>query len=63
MRFYGLHDRDLGEIVEFYATLEDADRELRRSSTMSPTGRARYGIVVADFSGAEVVITPVAVHS
>ncbi len=63
MQFYGLHDRDLAEIVEFYASLEDADRELREIVHDEPDWTGRYGIVLADFSVAEVTITPVAVRS
>ena len=60
VQFYGLHDRDLAEVVEFYATLEDADCELREIVHDEPDWAGRYGIVLAEFSGAEVVITPVA---
>jgi hypothetical protein len=68
VQFYGLYDRDLAEIylseiVEFYPTLEDADRELREIVHDEPYWAGRYGIVFADFSGAEVAITPVAARS
>ena len=51
MQLYGLHDRDLAEVVEFYPTLEDADRELREIVHDEPDWAGRYGIVLADFSG------------
>ncbi len=55
-RFYGLHDREIREVTEFYLRLEDADRELAEMLHDEPGWRGRFEIVVVDFGGAEVVV-------
>ncbi len=54
--FYGLHDRAIREVTEFYFHLEDAERELAEMLRDEPGWRERFEIVVVDFGGAEVVV-------
>lgn len=39
VRFHGLLDREHAEVIEFYATRQDADRELARSFMTGPAGQ------------------------
>ncbi len=54
--FYGLHDREIREVTEFYLRLDDAERELAEMLRDEPGWRERFEIVVVDFGGAEVVV-------
>ncbi len=54
--FYGLHDREIREVTEFYLRLDDAERELAEMLHDEPGWRGRFEIVVVDFTGAAVVV-------
>ena len=43
--FYGLHDREIREVTEFYLRLEDAERELADTLHDEPGWRGRFEIV------------------
>ena len=49
VRFHGLLDREHAEVIEFYATRQDADRELGVILHDEPDWVGRFEIVVVDF--------------
>jgi hypothetical protein len=59
VRFYGLLDRDQGEVIEFYSSLEDARRELAEILHDEPEWAGRFEIVTVDFTGAEPTVAAV----
>jgi hypothetical protein len=56
VRFHGLIDRDHAEVIEFYATRMDADRELAEILVDEPDWAGWFEIVTVDFSGAEPTV-------
>jgi hypothetical protein len=57
LRFYGLLDRDLDEVIEFYPSREAAERELAEILADEPGWVEKLEIVLVDFSGAEAAVT------
>ena len=49
-------DRGHAEVIEFYATRHDADRELAKILHDEPSWTGRFEIAVVDFSGAEPTV-------
>jgi len=49
-------DRGRAEVIEFYATRHDADRELAEILHDEPSWTGRFEIAVVDFSGAEPTV-------
>lgn len=56
MLFYGLLDRELAEVIEFYPSREAAEAELREILADEPGWVARLEIVLVDFAGDEPVV-------
>ena len=50
-------DRGHAEVIGFYATRQDADRELAENLHDEPDWAGRFEIVVVGFSGAEPTVT------
>ena len=59
MRFHGLIDRDHAEVIEFYASRQDAECELAEILHDEPDWAEKLEIVLVDFSGAEAAVTRV----
>jgi hypothetical protein len=57
VRFYGLLDREHGEVIEFYTSRDVADRELAEILHDEPGWAGRFEIVLVDFSGLEPTVT------
>jgi hypothetical protein len=56
VRFYGLLDREHAEVIEFYATGRDADRELAEILADEPDWSGKLEIVIVDFGGLEPTV-------
>jgi hypothetical protein len=56
VRFYGLLDRDHAEVIEFYATRQDADRDSPRSLHGEPEWAGRFVIVIVDRPAAQPAV-------
>lgn len=50
MLFWGIADADLSEVVEFFASRQDAERELRTILRDEPTWAGKLSVVAVDFS-------------
>ena len=59
MRFYGLLDHDLDEVIEFYPSREAAEKELDEILLDEPGWVEKLEIVLVDFSGDEAAVTRV----
>jgi len=58
VRFHGLIDRDHAEVIEFYASRQDAECELAEILHDEPDWVGRFEVVLVDFSGAEPTVAP-----
>jgi hypothetical protein len=56
VRFYGLLDHDLDEVIEFYLTGDAAERELAEILADEPGWVEKLEIVLVDFAGAEPTV-------
>ena len=56
MVFYGLHDRWLNEVIEFYPSQEAARTELNEILADEPGWQDFLEIVLVDLGGAEPVV-------
>ena len=59
MRFYGLLDHDLDEVIEFYPSREEAERDLAEILAVEPGWVEKPEVVLVDFLGVEPAVTSI----
>jgi hypothetical protein len=59
VRFYGLLDHDLDEVIEFYPSREAALAELAEILVDEPGWVSKLSVVRVSFAGPAVVVAPV----